>query len=184
MFNSYEFSFAGESSLMYGLMIYDIDGNGQENVSFGNTADIIETRTLNRIQPIHFGVNYHDSPLQFKLVFGAEDYLDRYELENISFWLTGHQHISGSRLTSQIWSGFNLSALLQSSLPYPLDGCRLHLRQQLCVTALMHMGINLTSNTGLLEQRTYCSVTKAPCESCWSQYWPLCLLPEQRNFAL
>ena len=91
MFNSYEFSFAGESSLMYGLMIYDIDGNGQENVSFGNTADIIETRTLNRIQPIHFGVNYHDSPLQFKLVFGAEDYLDRYELENISFWLTGHQ---------------------------------------------------------------------------------------------
>ena len=32
MFNSYEFSFAGESSLMYGLMIYDIDGNGQENV--------------------------------------------------------------------------------------------------------------------------------------------------------
>ena len=32
---------------MYGLMIYDIDGNGQENVSFGNTADIIETRTLN-----------------------------------------------------------------------------------------------------------------------------------------
>ena len=40
MFNSYEFSFAGESSLMYGLMIYDIDGNGQENVSFGNTADI------------------------------------------------------------------------------------------------------------------------------------------------
>lgn len=92
MFNSYEFSFAGESSLMYGLMIYDIDGNSQENVSFGNKADIIETRTLNRIQPIHFGVNYHSEPLEFKLVFGAEEYLDRYELENISFWLTGHQN--------------------------------------------------------------------------------------------
>lgn len=92
MFNSYEFSFAGESSLMYGLMIYDIDGNSQENVPFGNKADIIETRTLNRIQPIHFGVNYHSEPLEFKLVFGAEEYLDRYELENISFWLTGHQN--------------------------------------------------------------------------------------------
>ncbi len=91
MFNSYEFSFAGESSLMYGLMVYDFDGKGQSDVAFGNKASIVETRTNNRIQPIHFGVNYHKSPLQFKLVFGAQRELDRYELENISFWLTGHQ---------------------------------------------------------------------------------------------
>ena len=117
MFNSYEFSFAGESSLMYGLMIYDIDGNGQENVPFGNSAEIIETRTLNRIQPIHFGVNYHESPLQFKLVFGAEDYLDRYELENISFWLTATSNINGFLLTNQTWNGFNSNALSQS-LPH------------------------------------------------------------------
>lgn len=91
MFNSYEFSFAGESSLMYGLMLYDFDGNSQSDVPFGNKADIIETRVINRIQPIHFGVNYHNSPLEFKLVFGSDRYLDRYELENISFWLTGHQ---------------------------------------------------------------------------------------------
>ena len=75
MFNSYEFTFAGESCFQYGLMIYDIDGHSQSDVAFGNTADVIETRTLNRIQPIHFGVNYHDSPLEFQLVFGAEDYL-------------------------------------------------------------------------------------------------------------
>ena len=166
MFNSYEFSFAGESSLMYGLMIYDIDGNGQENVSFGNTADIIETRTLNRIQPIHFGVNYHDSPLQFKLVFGAEDYLDRYELENISFWLTGHQQYQWLSIDQPDMERVQFKCLITELTPLSMDGCRLHLRQQLCVTALMHMGINLTSNTGLLEQRTYCSVTKAPCESC------------------
>lgn len=91
MFNSYEFTFNGESSYMYGLMLYDIDGNGQENVSFGNTGEIIETRTINRIQPVHFGVNYHTSPLEFKLVFGSDRYLDRYELENISMWLLGHQ---------------------------------------------------------------------------------------------
>lgn len=92
MFNSYEFSFAGESSLMYGLMIYDFDGNGQNNVAFGNKADIVGTRTNNRIQPIHFGVNYHAEPLEFKLVFGSERTLDRYELEDVSFWLTGHQN--------------------------------------------------------------------------------------------
>ncbi len=76
---------------MYDLMIYDFDGNGQDNVSFGNQASIVETRIYNRIKPIHFGVNYHKTPLQFKLVFGAMRALDRYELENISLWLTGHQ---------------------------------------------------------------------------------------------
>lgn len=76
---------------MHGLMIYDIDGEGQDAVSFGNKASIIETRTLKRIQPIHFGVNYHEEPLEFTLVFGTDHQLDRYELEDISLWLTGHQ---------------------------------------------------------------------------------------------
>ncbi len=76
---------------MYGLMLYDFSGTGQSNVAFGNKASIVETRTNNRIRPIHFGVNYHSSPLQFKLVFGSMVPLDRYEMENIAFWLTGHQ---------------------------------------------------------------------------------------------
>lgn len=91
MFNAYEFSFDGESSLMYELMLYDFGGNGQSEVSFGNKGNIVETRTNNRIQPLHFGVNYHNSPLQFKLVFGADHELDRFAMEDISFWLTGHQ---------------------------------------------------------------------------------------------
>lgn len=91
LFNSCEFSFAGESSLMYGLMIYDIGSHTQSDVPFGNIAKIVETRTNNRIRPIHYGVNYHSSPLQFKLVFGSLEPLDRYEMENIAFWLTGYQ---------------------------------------------------------------------------------------------
>lgn len=90
-FNSYEFSFAGESSYQYGLMLYDFGSTAQGNINFGNQASIVETRTNTRIQPLHFGVNYHQKPLEFKLVFGAEEPLDRYELENISMWLTGHQ---------------------------------------------------------------------------------------------
>jgi len=90
-FNSYEFSFNGESSAMYGLMIYDFGSTNQGNVSFGNQASIVETRTNLRIPPLHFGVNYHQKPLEFKLIFGAEGPLDRYELENIALWLTGHQ---------------------------------------------------------------------------------------------
>lgn len=76
---------------MYGLRIYDFGGVGQSNVAFGNRAEIAEARPNGRVQPIHFGVNYNTKPLEFKLVFGAERALDRYELENIGFWLTGYQ---------------------------------------------------------------------------------------------
>lgn len=92
MFDAYEFTFNGESSYMYGLMLYDFDGKGQSDVSFGNKGEIVETRTNNRIQPIHFGVNYHTKPLEFKLIFGSQRPLDRYELEDISMWLLGHQN--------------------------------------------------------------------------------------------
>lgn len=91
MFNTYEFVFAGISSAMYGLMVCDIGSHGQSDVAFGNKASIIEARTLQRITPIHFGVDYNEAPLEFKLVFGSERALDRYELESISMWLTGHQ---------------------------------------------------------------------------------------------
>lgn len=91
IFNSYEFVFAGESSLMYGLQVYDLDNFRQDNVPFGNSASIVETRSPRRITPLHFGVNYNSSPLQFKLVFGAEKPLDRYDLEAVSLWLTGYQ---------------------------------------------------------------------------------------------
>ncbi len=91
MFDSYEFTFAGESSAMYGVMLYEFGGTGQSPVSFGNRASIVEDRTMGRIKPLHFGVNYHGKPLEFKLVFGALEPIDRYQMEDIAMWLTGHQ---------------------------------------------------------------------------------------------
>lgn len=72
-------------------MIYDIDNHRQNAVSFGNQAKVVEAKTVNRIRPIHYGVNYHEDPLEFTLVFGSQNALDRFEMEKISFWLTGHQ---------------------------------------------------------------------------------------------
>lgn len=72
-------------------MLYDIDSNSQEDVSFGTIGEIMEARTYGRIKPIHYGVNYHGTPLQFKLVFGSETPLDREDLERVSFWLQGYQ---------------------------------------------------------------------------------------------
>ncbi len=67
-FYASEFTFDGESSAMYGLVICTFNRRGQDNVSFGNKAKIIETRTNRCIQPIHFGVRYNDSPLTFTLI--------------------------------------------------------------------------------------------------------------------
>lgn len=91
MFYAREFVYNGVSSEMYDLMIYDLGNKGQSDVSFGNQASIVETRTTGRIQPIHYGVNYHSQPLEFPIVFGAERAMDRYELQDISMWLSGSQ---------------------------------------------------------------------------------------------
>lgn len=91
MFNSCEFIFNGMSSSEYGLMLYEIDGEGQENVSFGNIASIVEGRTTGRIQPLHYGVNYHEEPLTFDIVFGSLEPLDRIAMQDIALWLTGYQ---------------------------------------------------------------------------------------------
>lgn len=91
MLNTYEFTFAGESSVMYGMFVADFGNQTQDVVSFGNVANIVETRTSARVRPIHYGVKYNEKPLQFKLVFGSDRPLDRYEMENVAMWLTGHQ---------------------------------------------------------------------------------------------
>ena len=117
MFNTYEFTFAGESSLMYGMVVCDIDGQGQEEVSFGNVAEIIETRTTNRIQPVHYGVNYHTEPLEFTLIFGSERMLDRYELEEISLWLTGHQEYQWLAIDQQDMDNVQFRCLITELKP-------------------------------------------------------------------
>lgn len=91
MFNAYEFIFAGMPSSMYGLVVCDFDGNTHSNNPFGNKAEIIETRIPGRVRPLHYGVDYHKSPLSFTLIFGCDRELDRWEMEEISHWLTGHQ---------------------------------------------------------------------------------------------
>lgn len=91
MFNSCSFTFAGKSSLMYGLYLCEFDGNSQGDTPLGNQAEIIETRTVGRMRPIHYGVNYHSKPLTFTLVFGSERAIDRHEIQEIADWLTGYQ---------------------------------------------------------------------------------------------
>lgn len=91
MFKSYEFTYAGMPASMFGMYIADMSSNKHSANSFGNKANLVETRLANRVAPIHYGVRYNDSPLSFTLIFGADHKLDRYEMQAVSKWLTGYQ---------------------------------------------------------------------------------------------
>lgn len=69
----------------------DFGSNTQGSSTFANEANIVETRVPRRVKPIHYGVRYNGKPLEFKMVFGSEKVLDRFDLEDISMWLTGYQ---------------------------------------------------------------------------------------------
>ena len=77
MFKSYEFTYAGMPASMFGMYIADMSSNKHSANSFGNKANLVETRLANRVAPIHYGVRYNDSPLSFTLIFVSEQKLDR-----------------------------------------------------------------------------------------------------------
>ena len=91
VYKTYEFTFAGEPASMFGMFMADLGNKSHTDNPFGNVANIVETRLPNRVTPLHFGVRYHDSPLTFKLIFGSDHYLDRYQFQEVSNWLTGYQ---------------------------------------------------------------------------------------------
>lgn len=117
MFKTYEFIFAGMPSSMYGLMVYDFSGNSHSDNPFGNKAEIIETRIPGRVRPLHYGVNYNEEPLSFKLVFGSEKPLDRWDLQGISQWLTGYQQYQWLQIEQPDMTYMSFRCLIKKLTP-------------------------------------------------------------------
>ena len=76
-------------------MVYHFGSNGQEDVSFQN-GEIVEDRIPGRYDALTYGLVQNQS-LEYTLVFGANmesidanESIDRYEVETIAAWLTGH----------------------------------------------------------------------------------------------
>lgn len=91
-----EFIFDGIPCSEYGLMVYSFGSNSQSDTKF-QSGDIVEDRINGRYDALTYGVRQNGS-LEFNLVFGANVesidrnmHLERYEIEAISSWLTGHQ---------------------------------------------------------------------------------------------
>lgn len=90
-----EFIFDDIPCSEYGLMVYHFGSVGQDDVAFQN-GDVVEDRIPGRYDSMMYGLVQNKS-LEYTLVFGAniesveaDSYIDRYEVETISSWLTGH----------------------------------------------------------------------------------------------
>ncbi len=90
-----EFIFDGVPCSEFGLMVYHFGSNEQDDVSFQN-GEIQEDRIPGRYDALTYGL-VQNQPLQYTLVFGANmesldagASLDRFEVEAVAAWLTGH----------------------------------------------------------------------------------------------
>lgn len=90
-----EFIFDDIPCSTFGLMVYHFGSTGQNDVEFKN-GEIIEDRISGRYDALMYGL-VQNQALEYTLVFGANmdsidqhSYIDRYEVEAIAAWLTGH----------------------------------------------------------------------------------------------
>lgn len=117
MYRSYEFTFADTPASIYGMFVCDIGRKNHSDNEFGNKANIVETRIANRITPLHFGVRYHDEPLTFTLIFGSEQYMDRYQIQEVSNWLTGYQDYQWLSIDQPDMEHIQFRCLIESLTP-------------------------------------------------------------------
>lgn len=117
MFKSYDFTFGGTPASLYGMFVCDIGSKKHGDNEFANRANIVETRLPNRITPLHYGVRYHDEPLRFSLIFGSEEYMDRYQIQEVSKWLTGYQDYQWLSIDQPDMEHIQFHCLIESLMP-------------------------------------------------------------------
>lgn len=90
------FAFDGLPSSEFGLEIYEMSSNTQGDSPFTSTGEILTDTINGKSHSYLYGVS-QTTPLEFKLTFGvnrssvdAHRPLDRWDMQAISAWLTGH----------------------------------------------------------------------------------------------
>lgn len=121
-----EFSFDGIPCFEYGLMVYDF-GSTSENGKFTSSVKISEDRTAWRHTPLHYGAT-QNTPLTFSFTFGADtdsmdkkQHLDRWEMEVIASWLTGHDEYKYLEITQPDMEAVRYKCII-SNLEYTTYG--------------------------------------------------------------
>lgn len=95
-FYGQSFSFHDTPCEAFDLMMYDIAGEEQGETVFASVVSIQEETVSGRYRPYFYGAKFEEK-LEFEMVFGvnqhrldAGNYLDRFELDAVATWLTGH----------------------------------------------------------------------------------------------
>lgn len=112
-----EFIFDDIPCSVFGLMVYHFGSNSQSDVDFQN-GDIIEDRIPGRYDALTYGV-VQNKPLEYTLIFGANmesidhnAHIDRYEVEEIAAWLTGHQQRKWLTIVQDDMDAFRYKCLI------------------------------------------------------------------------
>lgn len=90
------FVFNGYPCEAFDLMLYDVGSDAQGAGQFASVVTVIEENLPSKWKPVFYGTKL-EGKLQFDIVFGVNEerldsnnYLDRYEMDAIASWLTGH----------------------------------------------------------------------------------------------
>lgn len=90
------FIFNGIPCEDFDLMMYNVSDASMSAGKFASGVTVVEQSLPNRWRPLFYGTKLEDK-LKFEIVFGVNEkridryeFLDRYELEAIGSWLTGH----------------------------------------------------------------------------------------------
>lgn len=94
-FRCCKFTYDDVSCENFGLIVYDVDGGGNDAGKFATGVSIVEEKVASRWKPFFYGTKI-EGKLSFQLTFGINverldngEYLSRSELEAIASWLTG-----------------------------------------------------------------------------------------------
>lgn len=97
-FYGQSFTFDETPCEAFDLMLYDIGDEEQGDTVFASIPTIEDEVVGKRAVPYFYGVQFKEK-LEFQIVFGVNQdrlndgrFLDRYELDAVSTWLTGHDH--------------------------------------------------------------------------------------------
>lgn len=96
-FTAYEFTFNGKSCRQFGLIMYDFNGSDREGGTHTAGGKPQVETVFRQHRSLLRGVE-DDEKLSFQLSFGLcpdrmerRKFLDRFEIERIAAWLTGHR---------------------------------------------------------------------------------------------
>lgn len=112
MLTATTFTYAGVNSDEYDLMIYWIGDPGTVDETVW-TVDIEEERIPLRTDPILLGLNANQ-PLEFEMIVGSKNYIDRETVEQILDWLTSHETYQWLEIDQDDLSDWRYKALFQN----------------------------------------------------------------------